>query len=61
MDERVCLHGLHELEDERVSDVGPDEFRSLQVDLGLLHVDAADVLDVVVRLEPLRQPIAQMA
>ena len=46
VDDGVDLGGLQDLHDERVADVGADVLGALQVDLGLVEVDADDVLDV---------------
>src|SRR6266511_262618 len=53
VDEGVRLGCLEHFDDQRVPDVGSDEFGSLQVHLRLFDVDAHDRFDLVVPFQPL--------
>jgi hypothetical protein len=61
VDDRVDLGGLDDPGDQRVADVGPDELGALEVEVGLLQVDADDRLDIGVGLEPLGEPATEVA
>ena len=61
MDNRVDLGGLQDFDDERVADVGADELGALELDGGLLEIDADDRLDAGVLLEALSETTSQEA
>src|SRR3954463_10085517 len=54
----VDLGGPHDARQDRVALVGPHELGALQLDLGLLDVEADDHLDRRVTLEGLGYPAA---
>ena len=61
MHHRVDAEGPHELADQAVAEVGADEVGAVEVVGGLANVDADDLLDHGVRLEPLGELVAPEA